>query len=223
MYLRARHYNPFIGRFLSRDSYAGDITRPLSLNRYTYTENNPVNYVDPSGRVAYVPALAGIGGAINAAYQAGYYIGTSQAGHDLGISEGPTLAGTADAAGKGFLVGASGAGASATMAALGQAYAIPSTLASILTGATGGAASQVTSNLVYQEPIMSNVPSSIVTNIVFSPIPEMILPQRGFPVRSYNFLKFPNYTGLNTWRLYGQQAIADFWQILYGMASIGKK
>lgn len=52
MYLRARHYNPFIGRFLSRDSYAGDITRPLSLNRYTYTENNPVNYVDPSGHAA---------------------------------------------------------------------------------------------------------------------------------------------------------------------------
>ena len=49
MYLRARHYNPFIGRFLSRDSYAGDITRPLSLNRYTYTENNPVNFTDPSG------------------------------------------------------------------------------------------------------------------------------------------------------------------------------
>lgn len=43
-YLRARFYNPVIGRFLQEDVYRGD-----GLNLYAYCENNPVVYYDPSG------------------------------------------------------------------------------------------------------------------------------------------------------------------------------
>ena len=43
-YLRARYYNPFIGRFLQEDAYHGD-----SLNLYAYCHNNPVMYFDPIG------------------------------------------------------------------------------------------------------------------------------------------------------------------------------
>ncbi len=46
-YYRARYYDPEVGRFLSRD--------PLGLaagpNPYTYVENSPTNYLDPSGQV----------------------------------------------------------------------------------------------------------------------------------------------------------------------------
>lgn len=49
IYLRARYYNPTTGRFISRDSYAGKKSDPLSLNLYTYCHNNPVRYIDPSG------------------------------------------------------------------------------------------------------------------------------------------------------------------------------
>ncbi len=48
-YLRARYYDPLLGRFISKDSVEGDITNPLSLNLYTYVENNPLIYIDPSG------------------------------------------------------------------------------------------------------------------------------------------------------------------------------
>ncbi|WP_432663363.1 S8 family serine peptidase [Wukongibacter baidiensis] len=48
-YLRARYYDPNIARFISEDSYKGDPSYPLSLNLYTYTYNNPIKYVDPSG------------------------------------------------------------------------------------------------------------------------------------------------------------------------------
>ncbi|KAI7261218.1 hypothetical protein KC345_g9835 [Hortaea werneckii] len=41
-YLRARYYDPYIGRFLSEDSYWGEDNNPLSLNLYTYANNDPV-------------------------------------------------------------------------------------------------------------------------------------------------------------------------------------
>ncbi|EAO9488557.1 hypothetical protein [Brevibacillus sp. AY1] len=31
------------------DTYKGQVNNPLSLNRYTYVENNPLRFVDPSG------------------------------------------------------------------------------------------------------------------------------------------------------------------------------
>jgi RHS repeat-associated protein len=50
VHLRARYYSPAQGRFVSRDAWPGDVRRPLSLNRWVYTEGNPVNLADPSGR-----------------------------------------------------------------------------------------------------------------------------------------------------------------------------
>ncbi|QGQ93740.1 RHS repeat-associated core domain-containing protein [Paenibacillus psychroresistens] len=48
-YLRARYYDPQIGRFINKDTYEGDIKYPLSLNLYTYVYNNPLKYIDPTG------------------------------------------------------------------------------------------------------------------------------------------------------------------------------
>ena len=48
-YLRARYYNAEEGRFFQEDTYLGDITDPLTLNRYAYVKNSPLNYADPSG------------------------------------------------------------------------------------------------------------------------------------------------------------------------------
>ncbi|WP_343252806.1 RHS repeat-associated core domain-containing protein [Ligaoa zhengdingensis] len=58
IYLRARYYDPRIGRFTSADtvlqmmvelSSGIEVPDPLSLNRYTYCHNNPVMYVDQNG------------------------------------------------------------------------------------------------------------------------------------------------------------------------------
>ncbi|RCX08177.1 RHS repeat-associated protein [Anaerobacterium chartisolvens] len=48
-YLRARYYDPYIGRFISEDTYTGNPSDPLSLNLYTYCHNEPIMYVDPTG------------------------------------------------------------------------------------------------------------------------------------------------------------------------------
>lgn len=47
IYLRARYFNPAIGRFINEDTYEGNVTNPLSLNIYTYVTNNPLIY--PTG------------------------------------------------------------------------------------------------------------------------------------------------------------------------------
>ncbi len=49
LYLRARYYDPAIGRFISADPYLGRMAQPVTQNRYIYVHNNPLLFVDPSG------------------------------------------------------------------------------------------------------------------------------------------------------------------------------
>jgi len=44
-----RGYYPTLGRWMSPDPMAGDISNPQSLNRYAYALNNPTSLVDPLG------------------------------------------------------------------------------------------------------------------------------------------------------------------------------
>lgn len=54
IYLRARYYDPEIGRFTSEDSYWGEDNDPLSLNYYVYCVSNPVNRIDPFGDDSFI-------------------------------------------------------------------------------------------------------------------------------------------------------------------------
>ena len=51
-YMRARFYDPVLGRFLSNDPVGFTSENPTSFNRYAYANNSPYNYVDPDGRYA---------------------------------------------------------------------------------------------------------------------------------------------------------------------------
>ena len=67
--LRARYYNPALGRFLSQDTYPVNFDNPVELNRYVYTASNPINLTDPTGYAAlaeYVTLGAAFGGAAGA-------------------------------------------------------------------------------------------------------------------------------------------------------------
>jgi len=44
-----RWYDPATGRFLQKDPWLGTPYEPLTLNRYGYCTNNPINWIDPSG------------------------------------------------------------------------------------------------------------------------------------------------------------------------------
>jgi len=50
-YLRARMYDPILGRFTSRDPVKGRFTEPMTLHAYLYCLNDPMNRTDPSGEI----------------------------------------------------------------------------------------------------------------------------------------------------------------------------
>ncbi|MBD2491385.1 Ig-like domain-containing protein [Aulosira sp. FACHB-615] len=64
-YLRARYYDSDLGRFISKDAFAGHLASPISQNAYVYANANPVNITDPSGyesleEASVASAIAGI-------------------------------------------------------------------------------------------------------------------------------------------------------------------
>ena len=59
-HLRARVYDPATGRFLTRDPLALDEVRPETTNPFIYAVNNPVNVVDPTGRVPMLEYLVSL-------------------------------------------------------------------------------------------------------------------------------------------------------------------
>jgi RHS repeat-associated protein len=48
----ARYYSPLIGRFVSADTLVPGAGEPQAFNRYSYANNSPMVYVDPSGHDA---------------------------------------------------------------------------------------------------------------------------------------------------------------------------
>ena len=49
LHLRMRQYEPGMGRFSQKDILKGNLGDALSLNRYSFVQNDPVGFVDPSG------------------------------------------------------------------------------------------------------------------------------------------------------------------------------
>jgi len=60
-YMRARYYDPGTGRFISRDPFAGHLRDPMSLHRYLYANNNPLNYSDPNGTFSIPSVMISMG------------------------------------------------------------------------------------------------------------------------------------------------------------------
>ncbi|MCP3880240.1 MAG: RHS repeat-associated core domain-containing protein, partial [Sulfitobacter sp.] len=57
VWMGARWYQPSSGTFLTRDTYAGQLQTPFTLNRYTYANNNPNRYWDPTGHAGQWPGF----------------------------------------------------------------------------------------------------------------------------------------------------------------------
>ena len=58
-YFEARYYNPNIRRFTQADTIIPDLYDPQSLNRYAYTLNSPLVFIDPDGHSPWSDFKAG--------------------------------------------------------------------------------------------------------------------------------------------------------------------
>ena len=58
-YMGARYYDPTTGRFVTEDSYQGNVNDPITLNRYLYARDNPMRYTDPTGHMLATTMLDG--------------------------------------------------------------------------------------------------------------------------------------------------------------------
>jgi len=93
-YLRARWYQPGVGRFTQVDPFPGVASLPLTQNPYVYGLNHPTRYTDPSGENPWLIAggavLGGIAGGVT--YFATLNHSTQPFnGRDLGIAVGMGL------------------------------------------------------------------------------------------------------------------------------------
>lgn len=59
VYMKARYYDPQIGRFYSNDPMGFVASNPMMFNRYAYANNNPYRYIDPDGRAAQAAPVVG--------------------------------------------------------------------------------------------------------------------------------------------------------------------
>ncbi len=75
-YYRARYYDPRMGRFLQEDPIRGFLEIPLTQHQYSYVINNPVNRIDPKGKLSASIVAAIVGGVVTLTFVALFVLGT---------------------------------------------------------------------------------------------------------------------------------------------------
>ena len=67
----ARWYDPAVGRWVSPDTLVPGLGNSQNLNRYSYVNNNPLVYNDPTGHFLHIAVGAGIGAVVGVIASAG--------------------------------------------------------------------------------------------------------------------------------------------------------
>ena len=85
-FYESRYYHPVFGRFVAPDTIVPDLSDPQSLNRYTYANNNPLRYTDPTGHcpICIVVAIGVIAGAVSSGIQSGWDLEATLVGGLIG-------------------------------------------------------------------------------------------------------------------------------------------
>lgn len=108
LHLRARYYQPEVGRFTSVDSYAGEANSPVTFHKYLYAGNDPLDMVDPRGTEFELNSIAtsmAISGTLNTivSYNPGQTLGQVASNFSVGAMEGAAFYGVGATAIKTFI------------------------------------------------------------------------------------------------------------------------
>lgn len=120
-YMRARYYDPIVGRFMTRDPFKGDVQLPNTLNPYLYALGNPANLADPSGLYVATLCLGADGSNMNYAGMSGC-LGFDGQGNVALVTNDQIGAGTGQTIGSGASLNLSGVNSIHDLA--GQSYVI---------------------------------------------------------------------------------------------------
>jgi RHS repeat-associated protein len=132
-FYNARWYDPALGQFIQADTIVPDWKVPQSLNRFSYSLSNPLNYTDPTGHIPVPLITGGIGLVAGAAIAGAVYYAMNRETFDA------TEFAIAVAAG-GVAGGLIGSGVGLIQAgAVGAALTAATTAINVGSGATGGA------------------------------------------------------------------------------------
>jgi hypothetical protein len=197
--MRARQYDPFIGRFLARDRLESSTDRPYT-GTYVYVNNRPTVATDPTGDCF---LICGVVGAI--VNTGAYVVQTAVGGESFSWS------GAAEAAGEGFVMGATGGYGAKVTDELLVRFGGPAARRAI-GGAVGGAVGGSGISQAYSLASGCGFASGgstfrgALVGAASAAIGEGLLPQRGFPVRTMRGI-FRSQK--NTKRLWGGAAFAS--------------
>ena len=132
-FYNARYYDPVLGRFIQADTIVQSPSNPQTLNRYTYCNNNPVNYTDPDGHFWFIPLIiAAIKGAIVGAIIGGAVAAAT--GGNIGQGFATGAIGGAIFGGVGNIIGGMGWGVLGATAAHAAGGAVSGAISSVITG-----------------------------------------------------------------------------------------
>jgi RHS repeat-associated protein len=95
-YMQARYYDPVVGRFMAVDPVGFSAADPMTFNRYSYANNNPYRYTDPTGMCvedACVLEAAAVRAAVPAVIAAGAAIAATPVMIDLANKIGDAITG----------------------------------------------------------------------------------------------------------------------------------
>jgi RHS repeat-associated protein len=180
IFLRARYYDPGIGRFISKDPFPGVLTLPSSLHPYQYALNNPIRFTDPTGQVVWIPGILLIGAGIGGIANLINYLSTP--GCLL------TWQGVINSFLVGALAGAIGTGVTMLVASLIPAIlpGLSPILAASIAGGAGGVASTIIESLVTRKPIViKNLAIDFFVAAASAGVASLFFPSRFFPSARY--------------------------------------
>jgi RHS repeat-associated protein len=165
-FYNARYYDPTLGRFVSPDTVIANPYNPQNLNRYAYCDNNPINFIDPTGnwklrnflksavQVTAITAAIAMGpGAGWLAYAA---LGGITAAATTGLTQGSNIGDILKAGAVGFAAGGvAGAVASQASGMVGSEFSsaygsgVGDFMGAVAGGAAGGYGGGVTASELY--------------------------------------------------------------------------